>query len=72
MENNYVIIRCLHVSGTIKKCEEYSIERTKQLINVIKIKSKGKVDEYISQMNEINHVEEDEEEEQEEENQDDV
>lgn len=39
---------------------------------LLKIKSKGKVDEYISQMNEINHVEEDEEEEQEEENQDDV
>lgn len=72
MENNYVIIRCLHVSGTIKKCEEYSIERTKQLINAIKNKSKGKVDEYISQMNEINHVEEDKEEEQEEKNQDDV
>lgn len=65
LENNYVIIRCLHVSGTIKKCEEYSIERTKQLINVIKNKSKGKVDEYVSQMNEISHVEEDEEEEEE-------
>lgn len=31
-----VIVRCLHVSGTIKKCEEFSIKRNKDIMLMIK------------------------------------
>lgn len=31
-----LIVRCLHVSGTIKKCEEFSIKRNKNLMLLIK------------------------------------
>lgn len=31
-----VIVRCIHVSGTIKKCEEYSIKRNRDLMSVLK------------------------------------
>lgn len=31
-----VIVRCIHVSGTIKKCEEYSIKRNRELMSVLK------------------------------------
>lgn len=58
IELNFVIFRCLHVSGTIKKCEEYSIDKTRQLINVIK-NNKGKVEDYMLEMNEIKQVEDD-------------
>lgn len=32
VDNFNVVMRCVHVSGTIKKCEEFSIRRNKQLI----------------------------------------
>lgn len=35
-----VIVRCLHVSGTIKKCEEFSIKRNKNLMLVVKLGKK--------------------------------
>lgn len=38
-----VIVRCIHVSGTIKKCEEYSIKRNRDLMSVLKSGS-GKTD----------------------------
>lgn len=31
-----VIIRCIHVSGTIKKCEEYSIKKNRELMTILK------------------------------------
>lgn len=31
-----LIIRCTHVSGTIKKCEEYSIRRNRELMLLLK------------------------------------
>lgn len=58
IELTFVIVRCLHVSGTIKKCEEYSIDKTRELINVIK-NNKSKVDDYISEISEIKQVEDD-------------
>ncbi|KAK6462209.1 Rpp14/Pop5 family-domain-containing protein [Scheffersomyces coipomensis] len=44
-ESNPVIIRCTHISGTIHKCEEYSIRRSKELIRLINnsaLRTKGK------------------------------
>ncbi|ODV78426.1 uncharacterized protein CANTADRAFT_26532, partial [Suhomyces tanzawaensis NRRL Y-17324] len=35
VEGNSVIIRCTRVSGTIKKCEQYSIARTRELMNLV-------------------------------------
>lgn len=35
IDDNNVVIRCTKVSGTIKKCEEYSIARTKELMYLI-------------------------------------
>ncbi|KAF3989301.1 hypothetical protein FT663_02848 [Candidozyma haemuli var. vulneris] len=32
LDNYDAVMRCVHVSGTIKKCEQYSIRRNKQLI----------------------------------------
>lgn len=32
VDNFDVVMRCVHVSGTIKKCEQFSIRRSKQLI----------------------------------------
>lgn len=32
VDNVDVVMRCVHVSGTIKKCEQYSIRRNRQLI----------------------------------------
>jgi len=32
VDNYDVVMRCVHVSGTIKKCEQFSIRRNKQLI----------------------------------------
>lgn len=32
IENFNVVMRCVHVSGTIRKCEEFSIRRNRQLM----------------------------------------
>lgn len=32
LDNYDVVMRCVHVSGTIRKCEEFSIKRNRQLI----------------------------------------
>lgn len=44
IDNREVIIRCIHVSGTIKKCEEYCIKRNKELMKIVKgSKSKDRI-----------------------------
>ncbi|KAK6200407.1 Rpp14/Pop5 family-domain-containing protein [Scheffersomyces amazonensis] len=35
LDNQNIIIRCTHISGTIHKCEEYSIRKSKELIRLI-------------------------------------
>lgn len=30
-----VIIKCAHISGTIKKCEQYSIRRSREMMNLV-------------------------------------
>ncbi|KAK6455197.1 RNase P and RNase MRP subunit [Scheffersomyces xylosifermentans] len=35
IESSNVLIRCIHVSGTIKKCEEYSIKRSRELMRLL-------------------------------------
>lgn len=50
IENLDVVMRCVHVSGTIRKCEEFSIRRNKQLmIDMGKSVSDGALDELMSQ-----------------------
>ena len=44
IEDTNVLIRCTRVSGTIKKCEEYSIARTKELMYLINKNSKEQKD----------------------------
>ncbi|ABN66214.2 RNase P and RNase MRP subunit involved in RNA processing [Scheffersomyces stipitis CBS 6054] len=50
IEGNQLIIRCIHVSGTIKKCEEYSIRRSRDLMRLISKDTTRKKEEYVNSL----------------------
>ncbi|EGW31516.1 uncharacterized protein SPAPADRAFT_140191 [Spathaspora passalidarum NRRL Y-27907] len=52
IEGYDVIIRCTHVSGTIKKCEEYSIQKSKQLMHLMSQNGS----DLTSWMSDVNHM----------------
>ncbi|EDK43826.1 conserved hypothetical protein [Lodderomyces elongisporus NRRL YB-4239] len=52
-----VIFRCLHVSGTIKKCEEFGIEWSKQLMNKLGQKTSNEMKELVTEIGQLSEEE---------------
>ncbi|WPK24897.1 hypothetical protein PUMCH_002196 [Australozyma saopauloensis] len=47
LEGYEVVMRCVHVSGTIRKCEDFSIRRNRELMNEI---GKGDDEELLNEL----------------------
>ena len=56
IEDQNVIIRCTHVSGTIKKCEQYSIKKTKELMHLVSRSEKQGISKWMSSFKESDDI----------------
>ncbi|KAI3406720.2 POP5 [Candida oxycetoniae] len=55
-----VIMRCLHISGTIKKCEEFSIRSSRELMNKLGQARAKEMNDFLQEVGELSEDEEEE------------
>lgn len=51
-----VVVRCIHISGTIKKCEEYSIARNRRIMSKLKLDNRSDLNSFIANFGESNDI----------------